>query len=51
MVNDDLKKVAIHNKNGKGLLHGLDVAIFSVQKASQSTIKMEKGYYDNFFFP
>ncbi len=37
--------VAIHNKNGKGLLpllYGI-VAYFFYQ--SQSTIKMEKGYY------
>ena len=37
--------VAIHNKNGKGLL--LDMILLSVEwwQASQSTIKMEKGYY------
>ena len=37
--------VAIHNKNGKGLLLGgkdMSGLIFAV---SQSTIKMEKGYY------
>ena len=37
--------VAIHNKNGKGLLlaYSGDMA-YSLVK-SQSTIKMEKGYY------
>ncbi len=38
--------VAIHNKNGKGLLPPNEVlAIFRAAKESQSTIKMEKGYY------
>ena len=39
------QKVAIHNKNGKGLL--LIMASFGEvkHKLSQSTIKMEKGYY------
>ena len=37
--------VAIHNKNGKGLLQ-LDSKNFKlVLPKSQSTIKMEKGYY------
>ena len=38
--------VAIHNKNGKGLL--LHEFLFTRETASivsQSTIKMEKGYY------
>ena len=38
--------VAIHNKNGKGLL--LERATLGyVSPRSQSTIKMEKGYYSN----
>ena len=38
--------VAIHNKNGKGLLQ--KNAVVAEQKLeSQSTIKMEKGYYFN----
>ena len=36
--------VAIHNKNGQGLLPGLTVAK-SKSIVSQSTIKMDKGYY------
>ena len=47
MVNEDLKKqvaVAIHNKNGKGLL--LERELHNPPRMeSQSTIKMEKGYY------
>ena len=40
--------VAIHNKNGKGLLQFL-IANFDLDvELSQSTIKMEKGYYGNF---
>ena len=37
--------VAIHNKNGQGLLH-LTTRVGSTQLIeSQSTIKMDKGYY------
>ena len=39
--------VAIHNKNGKGLLHFSDNFNGLLVPASQSTIKMEKGYYEN----
>ena len=42
--------VAIHNKNGKGLLLGFDTCITTILSLSQSTIKMEKGYYFLFFF-
>ena len=38
------KLVAIHNKNGKGLLPTISAATGTYTK-SQSTIKMEKGYY------
>ena len=37
--------VAIHNKNGKGLLQNVAVEISNILTESQSTIKMEKGYY------
>ncbi len=37
--------VAIHNKNGKGLLHTTNAITEVMVKMSQSTIKMEKGYY------
>ena len=37
--------VAIHNKNGKGLLPIAKKAKARLAKLSQSTIKMEKGYY------
>ena len=41
-----LASVAIHNKNGKGLLHiYIQVHLIQVYILSQSTIKMEKGYY------
>ncbi len=36
--------VAIHNKNGKGLLRKYSEVLFH-KPPSQSTIKMEKGYY------
>ena len=36
--------VAIHNKNGKGLLP-IAIVLLAVVGLSQSTIKMEKGYY------
>ena len=39
-------QVAIHNKNGKGLLQPVVVHIKKVDLKSQSTIKMEKGYYN-----
>ena len=41
------RRVAIHNKNGKGLLQelGYDYNLSRIMK-SQSTIKMEKGYYE-----
>ena len=39
--------VAIHNKNGKGLLLELIAKIACAVAKSQSTIKMEKGYYTN----
>ena len=38
-------KVAIHNKNGKGLLPYSAKTEAQKAQASQSTIKMEKGYY------
>ncbi len=39
------KEVAIHNKNGQGLLpSALRSAKYTLKK-SQSTIKMDKGYY------
>ena len=37
--------VAIHNKNGKGLLPFNKCNNFVTLNSSQSTIKMEKGYY------
>ena len=37
--------VAIHNKNGKGLLPKTKVEDAKPVVLSQSTIKMEKGYY------
>ncbi len=37
--------VAIHNKNGKGLLQRVTWLSILSDKVSQSTIKMEKGYY------
>ena len=45
-VEDAIYLVAIHNKNGKGLLPTPKAAT-AKQKVvkSQSTIKMEKGYY------
>ena len=43
--NNNEGKVAIHNKNGKGLLQVSETAKAAADKASQSTIKMEKGYY------
>ena len=39
------KEVAIHNKNGKGLLPYLHSFLINANLMSQSTIKMEKGYY------
>ena len=37
--------VAIHNKNGQGLLHTIVGLLASNPFLSQSTIKMDKGYY------
>ena len=37
--------VAIHNKNGQGLLPNQDEALRAADAVSQSTIKMDKGYY------
>ena len=42
---DETKKVAIHNKNGKGLLPCLSYNVWLEVARSQSTIKMEKGYF------
>ena len=39
------KAVAIHNKNGQGLLPSTLVATTCSIFPSQSTIKMDKGYY------
>ncbi len=44
-MEDTLVSVAIHNKNGQGLLPILEFVIFFAQNQSQSTIKMDKGYY------
>ena len=41
-----LSGVAIHNKNGKGLLPKVLDRQSGISKRSQSTIKMEKGYYN-----
>ncbi len=39
--------VAIHNKNGKGLLLAfVSLFVLPLRMVSQSTIKMEKGYYE-----
>ena len=40
-----IKQVAIHNKNGKGLLPPVTRSSKLAAAKSQSTIKMEKGYY------
>ena len=46
ILQKQLKKiVAIHNKNGKGLLQKREHKAEKASKESQSTIKMEKGYY------
>ncbi len=45
MVTYQTENVAIHNKNGKGLLPANLSITFSLSSKSQSTIKMEKGYY------
>ncbi len=39
--------VAIHNKNGQGLLHETRRLGDLAAEKSQSTIKMDKGYYVN----
>ena len=41
----ELQVVAIHNKNGKGLLPASNDLPAPLLPTSQSTIKMEKGYY------
>ncbi len=41
-----METVAIHNKNGKGLLLKYNNHPTSYWDRSQSTIKMEKGYYN-----
>ena len=38
--------VAIHNKNGQGLLRKVFVISVFISIRSQSTIKMDKGYYE-----
>ncbi len=40
--------VAIHNKNGQGLLLMGFPTSYKMPKRSQSTIKMDKGYYKLF---
>ena len=47
MVNVQVSCVAIHNKNGKGLLLKANPFTSIAKPQSQSTIKMEKGYYLN----
>ncbi len=42
--------VAIHNKNGKGLLHIIIETRRMGFGRSQSTIKMEKGYYQIIYY-
>ena len=37
--------VAIHNKNGQGLLQQKEKTAATTVTKSQSTIKMDKGYY------
>ena len=44
----DVFCVAIHNKNGKGLLRKKGLLTNSPTIVSQSTIKMEKGYYEGY---
>ena len=38
--------VAIHNKNGQGLLPKSKLSLMLLSWKSQSTIKMDKGYYE-----
>ena len=45
MVGGKKHRVAIHNKNGKGLLQKEEQNRKNLYLTSQSTIKMEKGYY------
>ena len=45
LVKNEKFTVAIHNKNGKGLLPILVNFPAEGSERSQSTIKMEKGYY------
>ena len=44
-ISSSFKFVSIHNKNGKGLLLKNHFFFSTDKVASQSTIKMEKGYY------
>ena len=39
--------VAIHNKNGQGLLQKILLQNLFFLQTSQSTIKMDKGYYED----
>ena len=39
--------VAIHNKNGQGLLQMMHGVAGDAEVTSQSTIKMDKGFYTN----
>ena len=45
LSNLEFTKVAIHNKNGQGLLQKLYIITSFLKVMSQSTIKMDKGYY------
>ena len=40
------QSVAIHNKNGQGLLQVVESSEKNKNSQSQSTIKMDKGYYN-----
>ncbi len=46
---DPEAQVAIHNKNGQGLLLKSKFGIWIQGLPSQSTIKMDKGYYPYLF--
>ena len=46
--NSVVRSVAIHNKNGQGLLH-TEILEPEDKKWSQSTIKMDKGYYITYY--
>ncbi len=45
LLSEPLFKVAIHNKNGQGLLLFYNTGLCNPNSRSQSTIKMDKGYY------